>query len=41
MWEVDVETLQPVNRIVSPYLDMVYGNDFGAWGQVYVTPDER
>lgn len=41
MWEVDVESLKPVARLVSPALDAAYGNDFGVQGQVYVTPDEQ
>lgn len=40
-WEVDVETLQPVARLVSPALDAKYGDSFGVQGQIYVTPDEQ
>lgn len=41
MWEVDVVSLKPVARLVSPALDDLLGDSFGVQGQVYVTPDER
>jgi hypothetical protein len=41
VWQVSVDTLEVVERFVSPKLDDLYGSDYGMMGQIHSVPNEE